>query len=202
MLTATQKMIIVAVIGFGLGFGGCFIWLSGKDVRLAKSIGAVGDDTLTDSALKGAMQEKVDALTQQIKVKQEEINYKPTSSTNTPISNNVEASISATASISVRNQKAGDKVIVDSVTFSNTGWAVVYEYTGGQLGHVLGAYYRNPGTYSNLQVDLLRNTVAGSTYAVAVSSEDGDRNYDYRKDIPVIDADGKTILGTFTALEN
>jgi hypothetical protein len=42
--------------------------------------------------------------------------------------------------------------------------------------------------------------VTGSTYAVTISTDDGDRNYDYRKDIPTVDASGKTILATFTAL--
>ncbi len=203
MLTETQKMIIVAVIGFGLGFGGCFIWLSGKDARLAKSIGSIGENaTNTEAALKGAMQEKVDSLKEQIRIKEQEINTGVTATLETPSSASVASVISATASISTHNQKAGNKAYVDNVTFSSPGWLVAYEYTGGKLGRILGAYYRGVGTYSNLDVDLVKNTVAGSTYAVVVSSDDGDKNYDYRKDVPVVDSSGKTILATFTALEN
>lgn len=203
MLTATQKIIIVAVIGFGLGFGSCFIWLSGNDVKLAKSVISERSESEsssnTDTALKEALQEKVSALTEQLKEKQKAALI--SSGTPTLSSNSVSATISSSASISVKNQKAGNKAIVDSVTFSNPGWLVVYEYTGSRLGRVLGAFYRGAGSYKDVDVDLLQNTIPGLVYAVTVSSDDGDRNYNFRLDIPVVDSNGKTILGSFTALD-
>jgi hypothetical protein len=196
MLSATQKMIIIGVIGFGLGFGGCFIWASSKNSGFSNGV-RVGSESAalegadTETALKEAMQEKVNSLTEQIKENQQVITSSPKLES---------ATISSSASISVHNQKAGSQVLVDSATFSAPGWIVVYEYVGGELGHVLGAYYKNVGTYSNESVDLLKDTVSGSTYAVTVSNDDGDKNYDYRKDVPVVDSSGKTILATFTAL--
>jgi hypothetical protein len=97
--------------------------------------------------------------------------------------------------VSVKDQPAGSSVLVSSVTLAQLGWVAVRDSSGRTLGAALfGA-----GTYSAVQVPLLRNTVSGEHYQVLLYADDGDKVFDLHKDTLVMNADGTVAGTTFTA---
>jgi len=104
---------------------------------------------------------------------------------------------SGTYALSVQDQPAGLKVLVDSVTMSEQGWIVVHEDREGAPGNILGAGRFETGTSSG-EVTLLRNTVEGGKYYVMIHADDGDGEFDYTKDLPLME-DGAPIMVTFGA---
>jgi len=102
------------------------------------------------------------------------------------------------ASISVNDQNFGDMVSVASVVLDRTGWIVVYEDNEGKPGSILGAGLYNEGTTSDGEVVLLRSTVPDSLYYVKIHADDGDRQFDFKKDVAVVGANGDEIVTTFT----
>lgn len=111
-------------------------------------------------------------------------------------------STSDTATFSVANQPAGMSVSLnDDMRYpTQTGWVVVHEDVNGDLGNALGAArYNTEAGLTPTQVNLLRGTEAGMTYHVVFYSEDGDRRFDLRNDVPLVAADGGTIATTFVA---
>lgn len=98
--------------------------------------------------------------------------------------------------VSVGDQPAGSFVIVESVAVPQMGWVAVRDSSG----RVLGAARVEAGTHSAVQVELLRNTVAGEMYQVLVYVDDGDRSFDLHKDTLVMNADGAVSGAIFSAL--
>jgi hypothetical protein len=108
----------------------------------------------------------------------------------------------ASGAVSVSDQKAGDSVLIDSVTVPPPGvWVAVREMAGSSLGNVLGAARaRNP--MSNLSVPLLRGTVPGQTYAVELYRDDGDGMFDANQDSVYVDFDtGQRVVVLFKTLQ-
>ncbi len=98
-------------------------------------------------------------------------------------------------SVAVVDQSAGPVVKVASVTLPQLGWVAVRD----SKGWVLGAGRFVAGTSKNVEVILLRNTVAGEKYQVLLYSDDGDMKYDLHKDSLVMNADASVAGTTFTA---
>jgi hypothetical protein len=98
--------------------------------------------------------------------------------------------------VSVGDQPAGSYVMVKSVTLPQMGWVAVRDSSG----RTLGAARFEAGTYSAVQVPLLRNTVSGEHYQVLLYIDDGDKVFDLHKDTLVMNADGSVAGTTFTAL--
>jgi len=101
--------------------------------------------------------------------------------------------------IVVKDQPAGFKVIVDSVSLENVGWVAIHEDRDGELGNILGAYRFENGTHSG-EVELLRNTVEGGTYYAVIYNDDGDREFDHKKDVPLVDGLGNEIISEFKVI--
>ncbi len=99
--------------------------------------------------------------------------------------------------VSAQDQPAGLKVIIDSATMSEQGWIVIHEDRDGAPGNILGARRFETGTSSG-EVTLLRNTVEGGTYYVMIHTDDGDGEFDYTKDLPVMENDAPLMV-TFSA---
>ncbi len=102
----------------------------------------------------------------------------------------------------VSNQPAGDKVIVSMVSVGANGWVTVRETNAsGALGNILGARRFNAGKYFGETIELLRGMSEDKVYAVVLHADDGDREFDYTREMPVKDKNGNLISGTFTATE-
>ncbi|NTV44147.1 MAG: hypothetical protein HGA67_00420 [Candidatus Yonathbacteria bacterium] len=100
----------------------------------------------------------------------------------------------------VGEQPEGMHVSVSSVTTDRTIWVAVREDTDGALGNILGAALVFPGTYEGVWIDLMRNTFAGQKYHVVIYVDDGDKVFDYTKDVMLPGLNGDGIIGTFDAI--
>lgn len=107
--------------------------------------------------------------------------------------------VPGTNTVSVSNQKAGLSVALDSVTVSQQGWVAIHEDVNGNPGNILGATLAFVGERRNVNVDLLRATVAGKSYYAMLHSDDGDRAFDHKKDAPMKDSQGALIMVKFVA---
>ena len=96
------------------------------------------------------------------------------------------STVSSGEAVSVRDQEAGESVLVDSVTLNETGWVAVRD----DGGRVLGAARLDAGTHANVSVPLLRATAPESSYQVLLYVDDGDGAYDLHADILITTADG------------
>lgn len=99
-------------------------------------------------------------------------------------------------SVTVGDQPAGSLVRITSVTLPQIGWVAIRDNNG----RVLGAGRFDTGTSESVDVELLRNTVAGEKYQVLLYADDGDMLYDLHKDSLVMNADASVAGAMFTAL--
>jgi hypothetical protein len=98
--------------------------------------------------------------------------------------------------IKVSDQVAGNVVKIDGATFPNDeGWIGVRDFADGKLGGILGvARFSNEQGLIPNQVELLRSTATGKTYALVFYTESGDRVFDLAGDKQIGD-----VVVTFTA---
>ena len=98
--------------------------------------------------------------------------------------------------ISVSDQSAGDKVVLDSAVFpSDEGWIGVRDYQNGDLGNILGvARFSKEQNLIPSEVSLLRTTIAGNTYAVVFFTENGDHDFNLADDRQL-----DSVVATFVA---
>jgi hypothetical protein len=100
--------------------------------------------------------------------------------------------------VSVADQPAGDRVVVESVTVPPPGvWIAVREVNGSDLGNVLGAL-RVSGPRSDVTIPLLRATEPGLSYAVELYRDDtGD--FDFARNSVYVDfSTGAPVIALFT----
>lgn len=102
-------------------------------------------------------------------------------------------------SVSVEDQKPGNNVIVESLTLATNGWVAIHDDNNGKPGHILGAHRFNAGTYAGQNVELLKETEDGKVYYAMLHADDGDKQFDYRVDLPVKDETGNIIMMRFVA---
>lgn len=99
-------------------------------------------------------------------------------------------------------QPAGASVAVSSVNVTKPTWVVVYDNNNGVPGRALGARLFLPtasGGETSAHIQLLRRTVAGTTYLVGQIVDDGDYNLSFSKDSAVLDTSGKPVLMVLSA---
>ncbi len=94
------------------------------------------------------------------------------------------ASVTSTG-VTVKDQEAGAKVVIESVSASETLWLAVREEKDGKLGNILGASKVFAGKGENVSVELLRPTVIGGTYRVVVYRDVGTSDFNYKEDVLV-----------------
>jgi len=99
---------------------------------------------------------------------------------------------------SVEDQKPGDRVVIKSVVLGTIGWVVIHDDNNGKPGHILGAHRFNAGTYTG-QVELLKATEEGKVYYAMLHADNGDKQFDYRTDLPINDAGGNPVMMRFVA---
>ena len=101
--------------------------------------------------------------------------------------------------IDVKNQPARSTVTIPLVILNEMGWVVIHEDDTGRPGNALGAALVFAGERSNIVVELLRPTVKGKTYYAILHIDDGDKIFDLKKDLPIVDSTGATIQMSFVA---
>lgn len=106
-------------------------------------------------------------------------------------------STNLTNSISVSNQTPSDLITIDKAVLSQPGWIAIYSDNEGEPDSILGAQYLKAGEYTNTPVQIFVRTVAGQTYYAVITSDDGTISFDYKKDLPVTNAEGKWVMDSF-----
>lgn len=101
------------------------------------------------------------------------------------------------ATVSVATQAAGTSTMVALVVLDAVGWAVVHEVESGHILNALGAARLDTGEHANVVVELLRGTEPGREYAVVLYVDNGNKEFELRGDLPMIDAGGNPIMQTF-----
>jgi len=102
--------------------------------------------------------------------------------------------------ITINNQPAGLRVVLNSASFESSVWVAVREDVGGELGSILGAARFDVGLYTDAEIELLRNTLEESKYHVVMYEDDGDREFDHKKDTLITRLDGTPITYGFSAI--
>ena len=111
-----------------------------------------------------------------------------------------EATSTSLNSISVKDQMAGTEVFFDQAVFQNPGWVVIHEDDNGAPGRILGAQLFDSGTWSG-KVELLRGTLQDKVYYTMLHSDNGDRAFDPKKDMPIQDEGGAPIMQMFKTVQ-
>ncbi len=138
-----------------------------------------------------------------IKVTQQNIDKKEIKSGDI-IENNIENGlknnvvIDSGNKILVNDQPAGLKVDISSVALPEGGWAVVHESIDGKPQNILGAQRFDAGVWDGT-IDLLRNTEEGKMYYVMLHKDNGDKQFDYKNDTPILSG-GNPVTTTFYAI--
>jgi hypothetical protein len=110
-------------------------------------------------------------------------------------------SMGGTVDFSVESQPAGGSVTVSNVHVSQPTWIVVYDDMNGTIGRALGAklfYPISAGGESAGAIELLRNTVPGTSYLVGERIDNGDATLSFATDKPVY-MNGTQVVVSFTA---
>ncbi|OGH73908.1 MAG: hypothetical protein A3C90_02730 [Candidatus Magasanikbacteria bacterium RIFCSPHIGHO2_02_FULL_51_14] len=101
------------------------------------------------------------------------------------------------------NQPSGMSANVAHVALGTSGYVVIHENANGGPGAVLGASaLLSAGVHNNVSVTLKRESKAGETLYAMLHEDDGDGVYAFPdEDMPIKDANGKVVLGSFVILE-
>lgn len=97
--------------------------------------------------------------------------------------------------ITVQDQAAGATTLISSVSVMHSTWVAIKDTNG----RVLGARRADVST-DNLEVSLLRPTVAGQTYQAVLYVDNGDKQFDLHKDTLVVGSEEAPVASTFSAL--
>ena len=102
------------------------------------------------------------------------------------------------AAITVNDQPAGRAAMVAKAVITEAAWISVRQILpSGDMGKVLGAVRRLPGTYDNVVIDLLGTTVPNGEYAIVLYASGTSKAFSTKVLIP--GADGKPASAQFKA---
>jgi len=114
-----------------------------------------------------------------------------------PALSTVYQTIDEPASVSVDDQRAGSLVFVKHVEASKPTWIAVRDVAGDSIGNILGASMVTAAS-DDVPVTLLRSTIAGQKYAVFLYQDDGNGQFDFKKDL-LVQQNGAPVAAMFTA---
>ncbi len=141
MLSVTQKMVIVGIVAFLVGFGASYVWFKGVRPSTMVETGTQGD-MLNENGDSGQNQD----VTQ---------NQLPQN----------------TAGLLVKEQKPGSEVVVAMAHFDEPGWVVIYEYADEKLGRILGAQLFDKGEHPGVVSLLRPTTAGATYVAMAQNDD-------------------------------
>ena len=96
----------------------------------------------------------------------------------------------------ISNQPAGISVVMSMIDIDTNGWVAIHENIEGEPGVILGARRFDVGTYFAESVELLRGTESERGYIAVLHADNGDKEFDFKAEVPV-----KDILGNLIAEE-
>ncbi|MDP2593656.1 MAG: hypothetical protein Q8P52_03345 [bacterium] len=102
--------------------------------------------------------------------------------------------------IGVSNQTFGTSVMVDSVLLQAPGWVTVREDSNGTPGNILGARWLPAGSFTDVEVKLLRGTESGNKYYVVIYTDNGNKIFEHKVDTLLLNSDKQIVGATFLAL--
>jgi len=168
----SKKLFVVSVLAFLIGFGVGFLVFADRVPAVDEDVDTTeGTEVVDNGATVG---DSVVVVTEPVTVTGVELG--------------------------VSDQNFGDSVVLDTVNIDRTSWVVVFEDNDGVPGSILGAQLYDAGLIEDGAVSLLRDTVAESTYYVKVHSDDGDRSFDFTKDVAYLDQAGNEVMTTFMTI--
>jgi len=198
-MSETNKVILAAVLGILVGFGGGRLLenratpsVDESDTTVNTEETVEAKDDLVKTGDETTIKDDTTATDVATDVKKEDVKIVPVVKT-IPIV----TSLVSTSVVTVKDQAAGTLVKADA-TMDRIGWVVVRDDKGGKVGNILGAR-RHPIGAGNVDVLLLRATVAYSSYFVTLMNDDGDGKFDYKKDLQLTDSKGAPIMVSFRA---
>ncbi len=107
--------------------------------------------------------------------------------------------LASSAILQVEDQAVADTVKIRSVTLSEGGWVAIHENDEGQPRRTaFGAQWLPAGSYSEVEVELIRSTVAGKTYFAILHSDNGDKKFDSALDVSLKDEAGNPVRVEFS----
>ena len=193
-MTEMQKIVGAFVIGVVVGVAGFWAVSSGTEKTTSTKTSTATKST-SNTTLSSTSSSKIDteANVMDKTLPATEVKSLPVVTPTTPA---VPVSSTGATAVAVDEQKAGNTVAVTMLTLSNPGWVVIHEDRNGKPGNVLGATWYQAGIHL-AKVELLRSTVVGGTYYAMIHSDDGDKQFDLKKDLPLMDASGNPIMAMF-----
>ncbi|MSU55886.1 MAG: hypothetical protein EXS51_01050 [Candidatus Taylorbacteria bacterium] len=163
---ASGKIITALIIGLLVGFATGVFWQARRTGDVVKNISTSKEEAAVGEVIKE--KEGVVAPTEKKEASE------------TPATGAV-----TTKGLSVTDQPAGGRVEIASIDAKDILWVAVREVKGGVLGNILGAQKVFVGNAQKTTIELLRPTVAGSTYKVVVYKDVGAAAFNYREDVIV-----------------
>jgi len=169
MKKETQQLVLMLMIGTAVGAIGANLWGGSDksattlvDTELTEQNGSTTTDVLADNASQAVSPSTTGKKAPDL-----------------PGGNDVIPN--ERLGLGVRDQKAGETVIVQGLTFTAPQWVVVYDERAGKPSWILGAKRFLAGDIGG-EVPLLRETVSGEKYYVVIHNDDGDLFFDKSKD--------------------
>ena len=96
--------------------------------------------------------------------------------------------------VTASNQPAGASVSIASMTLTRKSWLTVVAANGTILG--AGLF---PATATEGAIPLERDTVAGQTYKIVIYVDNGDKVFNFHKDLLVMNSDDSPVSAAFMA---
>jgi len=96
----------------------------------------------------------------------------------------------------VTDQFPGNIVYLSSVQLAQPGFVVIHKDNKGTPGDIIGYQYFDKGINPG-KITLTTPTAEGQTYYAMLHSDDGDKKFDAKLDLPLKDAAGNIIMKVF-----
>lgn len=176
---ATGKIVAALVVGLIIGFVLGALWQARRSVLGMPSEGIAVVDTVEKEGTTAAAASALPVVVNAVK---EPVVPKVTATV-------PEMKAETLPLVFVENQSAGNAVEVTRVKTAMPVWVAVRELKAGVAGNILGVHKVQPGD-TPVSVELLRPTVKGGSYLVALYNDIGDPAFNYREDTVVSGVQG------------
>ena len=179
------KVIILLLIGFIVGFA-THAFTTTEDVVVEEVL-----DTVVEESTDESVATESGDVSENTVITNDDDNDQTAEEVDATANN---ASING-YSVSVIDQEAGNVVHIAQAVFEKEAWVAIREDRDGQLGNILGAYRYPAGTNSG-SVELMRGTIAGNIYYAVIYIDDGDKEFDFKKDA-LVEENSKVLVAKF-----